>query len=60
MADEVALTADTNDFLRNKLNIKSLGERYAMRKGICYLQLRSQRSQASASDQIKTVAEPPS
>jgi SNF2 family DNA or RNA helicase len=47
---EVVLTGVTNDVLRNDLNIKSMGQRHAIQKGIHHLRLRSQKFQASASN----------
>jgi SNF2 family DNA or RNA helicase len=47
---EVVLSAVTNDVLRNDLNIKSMGQRHAILKGINHLRLRSQKLQASASN----------
>ena len=47
---EVILTAVTNNVLRDDLNIKSMGQRHAILKGIHHLRLRSQKLQASASN----------
>jgi SNF2 family DNA or RNA helicase len=45
---ELMLTAVTKEVLRDELHIKSMGQRYAVEKGINFLRSRSQKFQASA------------